>query len=288
MKTTTIAKCLGLLCAFAALLCCSPPIFESLGAARFALDDGGADAGDAGSPVAYSYMVLRAGQSNSLEQAVWSPSVSLYPWTVPANVAYWHINSARTLNVTTFGPLGGKFGTELSDGKDLAVLGQPVKMSTVAIGSTRCVAALPGNSGYNSALHLAIAAMIAVLPAGPFPVPLNLDFDNGTSDAQASSEKQSDYYGCLTALDADLAALIPGRRFHWNLHRISVGPGVPPAAVPSLAHVQAAEDQFAATRGDVTEIDTAPYAKQADGYHYTDASDAAIGSLDAAASVGVP
>jgi len=260
--------------------------------AGIAGDSGAADAGiDSGSdagpppPVAYAYMTLRAGQSDSGEQATFAGS-PLDPWVPVPLVQYWHINSTRGITLTTFGPLGGKFGTELSNGKTLAAAGLPIKMSTVFISSTRCTAALPGNPGYNSALHLSITAMVTALPAGAFPVPLNLVFDNGQSDAQASNETQAAYFGCLNAINADLLTALPtGTRLHWVLHRTSIGPGGP--LVPSLGNVNASQDQFCAAN-DCSEVDTAPYAKQADGLHYTAESDVAIGQLDAAASVAVP
>lgn len=269
--------------------------------------DSGSDASiDAGTdsgpppPTPYAYMVLRTGQSDSLEQAIWNNSVSLYPWTVPSNIKYWHINSSRTLTITNFAPLGGKFGSELSDGKDLSSFSFPTKFSTVAISGSKCSAALVGNPGYSATLKLAIDAMIADLPSGPFPVPLNFNFSQGQEESllPITSPQALNYEtNCLVALNNQITtwahAIDPTRRIHWNLEQINMVVGTY-TSFPSLPTIRAAEAHFCSTH-DCSIVDVASVLSgyinsgfQSDGVHYRADSDVTIGSIEASNSVGIP
>jgi hypothetical protein len=258
----------------------------------------GGSAGTGGMPpTPYSYIVLRQGQSNSLEVATFAGS-SLAPWVAPSpTVHYWHINSARTLTVTTFGPLGGKFGSELSLGLALDASATPLYMSTVAIGSTQCPAALPPGPGYYSTLLLAIDAMLAAVPAGAFPVPFNDIIDQGQTDAQASGRSAATYLACLRSVATDIRAEIARvdgnslRRVHFVIDKVQAQlPETAGTTTPlafSTTNIRSAEDTFVATDVDAVAIETNSLAT-VDGFHYTPAGMVTLGGWESSACVGTP
>lgn len=266
--------------------------------------DAGSDAADASAdagpppPVPYAYMVLRQGQSDSLPVATFAGS-PLSPWVAPSpTVHYWQINSARGLDVTTFGPLGGKFGSELSLGVTLDSAATPLYMSTVAIGGTQCPAALPPGPGYYTTLILAIDTMLAVIPnGGPFPVPLNIVIDQGQTDAQASGRSISAHLTCMQSVAANARAEVARvdgnslRRVHFVVDQIpsdlpeTIGTTTPIAF--SISNIRAAKVQFVAADPDAVLIETTSLGR-IDGFHYLPSAFDTLGRWQAAACVGVP